>query len=117
MVGKIGNDSKDEFFVEPGQHTISTKMGWSKSDEIIIQSEAGETNTLFCGYNGPVLNSLFIIVFMQFFITNILKPFHLGIPMEKRIDFYYFVIICIITLLSSLIPSVLVNIKIIEPEE
>jgi hypothetical protein len=117
IVGNVGTNNIEEFSVEPGQHKISIKMGWSKSNEMIIQSDFGKTSTLICGCNGPVINSLLILVFIQFFMTNILKPFHLGIPMEKRIDMYSFAIISIIAVIFSFLPSAMAYIKIIEPKE
>lgn len=110
MVGNLELNSA-EFFVEPGQHKIAIKMGWSKSNEIMIQSDSGETSTLICGNNESVLYPLFIIVFIQFFSSSILRPFHLGIPMEKRIDFYYFIFSFLTVIILSLLPSALVFIK------
>jgi hypothetical protein len=42
----VGTNNSEEFSVEPGQQKISIKMGWSESNEIIIQSDFGKTSTL-----------------------------------------------------------------------
>jgi hypothetical protein len=114
MVGTVEN--KDEkFFVEPGQHRILIKMGWTKSQEIIIQCDSGKTITLTCGFNGLVINTLFILAFISFFTTKIVEPFHLGIQMERRIDIYYLVIVSMITVMISFLPSAVAYLKKNEP--
>jgi hypothetical protein len=117
MVGNIGLNSIEEFHVEPGQHKSSIKVGWSKSSELIIQSEVGKTNTLICGFNGLVFNTIFVLVLISFLSAQILEPFHLGIQMEKRIDLYYYVIIIIIIVILSFLPSAMAYIRINESKE
>ncbi|HBE79833.1 MAG TPA: hypothetical protein DDW65_18940 [Firmicutes bacterium] len=116
-VGNVGTNTSEEFPVEPGQHKVSIRIGWSKSNEIIVQSDFGKTSTLIYACNEPVINSLIIVGFMQFFTRNILKPFHLGIRMEERIDIYSFGIFALIVVISSILPSAMAYIKIIEPKE
>lgn len=111
MIGNIGTNSSEEFLVEPGQHKVLIKAGWSKSNELIVQSDLGKSSSLSCGCHGPVINSLFIIVLMQFFIPQILEPFHLSQALTKSIDTYYFVIILIITVTITFIPSAITYVK------
>lgn len=117
MVGKIEDDNTEEFSVEPGRHKISVKMGWTKSKEIMIQSDVGKTSRLICGFNGFVIGILFILIVISFFPANILEPFHLGTQTEDTITIYYLVILAIVSIILSFIPSAMEYLKIIEPKE
>lgn len=66
-VGKIGNDSSEEYPTAPGTHTIQCKIAWCSSPELRVEVKEGENSFVTVGsamkyYNVGLVLAMLVIV-------------------------------------------------------
>lgn len=109
-VGEIGNVQEAEFPIEPGPHRIVLKMGWSRSGEICIHAKPGKLYGLVCGT--PISTGLTLFyIFAILSVPFILRHFRIVITIDYGFHIIMLIMLSILWLIISLIPSTQVYLK------
>lgn len=59
-IGEIKDGETKQFDIQPGQYTLTARIDWCKSNDLLVNLEKGETQTFYLSGKSPLLSLYYI---------------------------------------------------------